>query len=133
MERDLLIDKWSVGLAERLIEIRFVDFEEMKAAITSHIKAAIMDCLKIQISETEEKLNRTKKEYALHGGGRNNHLQIEIISLKKKLKEENKFFADLYRENQAKELVLFLRKHNEDLLLSFYKYYDTKKNARTSS
>lgn len=125
MTENKLIEQWSESLAERIVEIRFIDLKEMKSAISAHIKAALFDCLKVQITETMRKLAETKKHYVNYGGGKNNHIQAEIISLKQKLKEENKFLAYLDRENQAKELVLFLRKHNEQLLLDFYKYYDT--------
>ncbi len=125
MTENELIDRWSISLAERLVEIRFIDLDEMKAAISVHIKSALFDCLKIQITETMRKLTETKKHYVNYGGGKNNHIQAEIISLRQKLKEENKFLAHLDRENSAKELVLYLRKHNEGLLLDFYKYYDT--------
>jgi hypothetical protein len=124
-EENELIDSWAKSLCERLIEIRFIDLEEMKAALVVHMKSALFDCLKVQISDTRRKLDETKKQYVNHGGGKNNHIQSEIISLKQRLKQENKFLAHLDRENQGRELVLWMRKYHEQSLLDFYKYYDT--------
>ncbi len=119
-----LIEYWANNLAERVIEIRFIDMNEMKSAISVHIKSALFDCLKMQVSETRKKLDEHKKQIQL-GGSPNKHVHANIISLKQKLKEENQTLAWADRENQARELVLYLREHNEQLLINFYKHYDT--------
>ena len=120
-----LIDQWSKSLSERLIEIRFIDIDDMKAAMKVHLKSAIFDCLKIQLPDTEQALIAAKNHYVTYGGGSNNHIQSNIITLKQKLKEENKLFAHLDRDNCAKEMALWMRKHHEQSLIEFYKYYDT--------
>lgn len=117
------IDYWSSSLAKRLVEIRFIDLDEMKAAMKAHLKSAMMDCIKVQLIATEQKLVDKKLHYAKHGGGKNNHIQSEIISLRRKLKEENKLYAELDVENQNKELILWMRRFNEKSLLDFYADY----------
>lgn len=120
-----LIDFWAKSLSDRLIEIRFIDIDEMKASIKVHLKSALFDCLKVQLPQTEQKLIEIKKKYVSHVGGSNNHIQSEIIHLKQKLKEENKLLAHLDRENQAREMAIWFRKHHESSLIDFYKHYDT--------
>ncbi len=122
---DDLINYWSEALSERLIEIRYIDMDEMKAAMTVHFKSALVDCLKIQISETEKKLVEAKLNYQNYGGGKNNYIQIEIIGLKKKLKEQNKLFYELEGDNFKKEMIKWMRINCEKQLLDFYDYYNT--------
>ncbi len=124
MTENELIDYWSKNLTERLVEIRFIDIDDMKAAIRVHVKSALSACLKVQLSETKRKLDEVKDHYVNYGGGRNNHIQAEIISLKQKLKEENKLLSFLDNENKTRELVLWMRKNHEQSLLDFYKHYD---------
>jgi hypothetical protein len=119
-----IINLFSTSLAERLVEIRFVDINETKVAISTHIKAALYDLLKVQTKETEKKLFEAKKRF-LSTKGDSTFVMNEIVQLKQKLKQENKLFAELDRQNQNKELILFLRKYNEPLLMDFYKYYDS--------
>jgi hypothetical protein len=127
-----LIDSWSDSLSERIIEIRFVDKSEMKAAMSIHLKSALYDCLKIQLPQIEKDLIEAKREYAeyisLKGFNKSN-LQEKIISLKAKLKEQNKLFASLDVSNMNKEMVLWFRKNSEEKLLEFYDYYNS--NFRT--
>ena len=118
-----LIEKWSESLSERIIEIRFIDKDEMKKAITAHVKAALFDCIKMQVSETGKKLKEAKLHYIEYGGGNNNHIQSEIISLKIKLKEERKFANYLVEENKYAELKKWVVNNHGLSLDDFYKYY----------
>ncbi len=121
---DKKVETWSESLANRLIEIRFVDVEEMKSAIKTHIKASLYDCLRAQIPETERKLNQLKIRQA--GGGNTLPLQAEIIAMKQKRKEEYEVYSNLDRENQARELTLWMREHHNESIKEFYKVYNTK-------
>lgn len=120
------IENWSDALAERLLEIRFIDIDLMKASMKVHLKSAMMDCLRIQLTETESRLIETKKHYINFGGGKNNHIQAEIVELKRKKKEQVRLYAKLDIDNQNRELVLWMRKHHESSLLEFYKTLDEK-------
>lgn len=121
---DKKIETWSELLANRLIEIRFVDMDEMKAAIKTHIKASLYECLKAQIPETERKLNQLKIRQA--GGGNTLPLQAEIVAMNQKRKEENEVYAKMDRENQGREMALWMRKYHNESIEEFYKMYNEK-------
>lgn len=124
-ETDSAIEYWSELLANRLVEIRFIDMDEIKAAIKVHIKSSLYHCLKIQIPEIELKLNEVKIKYASLKGS-NKHIQAEILSLKQQLKGSNKLYAELARENKSREMTLFMQRNYKSALLEFYKFYDEK-------
>ena len=119
------IEEWSSSLTYRLMEIKLVDVAEMKRTIKTHIKSALYDCLKCQISETEQELIKLKSELSK---SKKDVFQVgcKIAILNQKLKAENKAFANLERENQAKELVLWMRKFHNESILEFYKMYNYK-------
>jgi len=123
IENDL-INQWSITLAERLVDIRFIDLDEMKTAISSYMKSALMDCLAVQISNTRSTLDSLKIQYNTRKGN-SNVIAAEIVKTKQRLKAENQMFAHLDRDLQAKELVKWMRKNHEDSLLKFYKTFET--------
>ena len=118
------INSWSKSLAERITEIRFIDIDEMKVAIATHLKQAMYDCLREQIPETEKKLNQLKIRTT--GGGNNQHIIAEIIATKQKLKEENEIYANLDRENMGREMAMWMREHHSESVVKFYEYYNNK-------
>lgn len=124
-ETDNSIEYWSELLANRLVEIRFIDMDELKAAIKIHIKSSLYHCLKIQLPEIYSKLNEVKLKYASLKGS-NQHIQAEILLLKQQLKETNKLYAELDRENMNKEMHLFMKRNYNTALLEFFKFYNEK-------
>lgn len=121
---NIKIEQWSKSLAERISELNFYNLNEMKTVLSVHIKSALYDCLKEQIPETERKLNQLK--IRLMGGGSQEDIKAEIITMKQKRKEEYEVFSILQRENMGKEMTLWMRQHHNDSLESFYKYYNSK-------
>jgi hypothetical protein len=126
------ISEWADSLTERVTQIRIVNVDEIRASISTHIKAALYDCLYEQIPESEKELNKLKTD--LLKGCNTEYIKSKIISAKEKLKKENQLFARLRTENQDKELVLWMKEKHNESLLDFYKYfsekYPNKKNNR---
>lgn len=115
---------WSKSLAERITDIRFIDINEMKLVIATHLKQAMYDCLRDQIPETEKKLNQLK--IRVSGGGNNQKTISEIVTYKQRLKEENEMYANLDRENMGKEMTIWMREHHPESIVKFYEYYNAK-------
>lgn len=126
-----LIDHWSSSLAERLIEIRFIDIDEMKAAMKVHLKSALFDCLKIQLPEVEKKLIEAKRNYVTNGGGRNNHIQEEIISLKAQTKERWKLLETLEKSERIKQSNKWMMERHPESFKEFCKYFEENFEFRT--
>jgi phosphoenolpyruvate synthase/pyruvate phosphate dikinase len=121
------IDSWSESLTVRLIEMRFIDIDEIKTVLKTHLKLGMIDLLKMQITDTERErqelisqLNKTK----------NIKQKIEISSQIRKinirLKSERMLYAELDRDRKAKEMTLWMREHHPESILSFYDMYDKK-------
>jgi len=121
------IDSWSESLTVRLIEMRFIDIDEIKTVLKTHLKLGMIDLLKMQITDTERErqelisqLNKTK----------NIKQKIEISSQIRKinirLKSERMLYAELDRDRRAKEMTLWMREHHPESILSFYDMYDKK-------
>jgi hypothetical protein len=125
MEDEQLIDFWSDQLAKRLIEVRYVDVDVMKASIKVNFKNALFDCLKIQLSNTNEQLIAAKARYNMASGNNTGKIMAEIISLKKKLKQQNKLYGTMENDKKHGEIYKWMRKHHEQSLIEFYKYFDT--------
>lgn len=125
------IDSWTESLTERLIEIRFFDVSEIKTSLKVHFKSAMLDCLKIQISQTQAEFDEIR--YAINNfKGREKAEKMKRLGeLRIKLKAENKLYAELDMDRQAKEMVLWMRKHHPESILSFYKMYNEKFPKRT--
>ena len=116
------IEEWSISLSDRIIEIRLFDIDQLRVSIKAHLKAAMYDCLRLQIPETERKLNELK---SLICNGKNvKTIEQKIIETRQSLKEQNKLYSNLDRDNCAKEMTLWMRKYHNDSLQDFYKYYD---------
>lgn len=89
-----IVDEWALRLCERIIEIRFIDVDELKVAMSSHFKAALFDCLSIQISDIEKNRAVLTKRYAEEPW--NTHkLQAQLIPLK----------VELTKHKRAKAMV----------------------------
>lgn len=121
------IDSWTEALTERLIEIRFIDVAEIKTSLKTHLKLGMIDCLNLQITNTEKtrkelilKLNKTK------GIENKQKIRNVLTELNLKLKSEKMLYAELDRDRQAKEMVLWMREKHPESILSFYKMYDEK-------
>jgi phosphoenolpyruvate synthase/pyruvate phosphate dikinase len=121
------IDSWSESLTVRLIEMRFIDIDEIKTVLKTHLKLGMIDLLKMQITDTERErqelisqLNKTK----------NIKQKIEISSqiskINIRLKSERMLYAELDRDRRAKEMTLWMREHHPESILSFYDMYDKK-------
>jgi hypothetical protein len=121
---NIKVNEWSEMLAKRIVDIRFIDLDEMKVAIAVHIKNALYDCLKEQIPETERRLNQLKIRLA--GGGNTLPLQAEIVAMKQKRKEEYEVYSNLDRENMGREMAIWMRKYHNESVEDFYKYYNEK-------
>lgn len=120
------IDVWAVSLANSLVESRYLDLEEIKIKIKSNLKVAMIDVLSIQITDTEieyKKLASTIHEYSGHIRALKNKT---LANLKVKLKSENKLFAELDRDRQAKEMCIWMREKHPKSIISFYKHFDEK-------
>ena len=120
------IDIWVESLTERLIEIRFFDVEKIKVSLKSHFKMAMMDSLKIQISKTEAERNEKILMLKTAKGSTATSLKEIMSKINIKLKSENKLYAELDRDRQAKEMVLWMREKHPQSILDFYNMYDNK-------
>lgn len=128
---ETLISYWSESLSERLVEIRFIDIDEMKAAMKVHLKSALFDCLKIQLPDVEKKLIEAKRNYVTNGGGRNNHIQDEIIALKAQLKEKNKLLSTLEKFERIKQSNKWMAENHPESFKEFNKYWEENFEFRT--
>lgn len=125
------IDSWIESLTERLIEIRFFDVAEIKASLKTHFKIAMMDSLKMQISQTQFELDEIRYAMNTYKGYEKAEKMKRLGELRIKLKAENKLYAELDRDRQAKEMVLWMRERHPESILSFYKMYNEKFPERT--
>ena len=125
------IDSWTESLTKRLIEIRFFDVAEIKTSLKVHFKSAMLDCLKMQISQTQAELDKIRYTLNNYKGREKADKMKRLGELKVKLKAENKLYAELDRDRQAKEMVLWMREHHPESILSFYKMYNEKFPERT--
>jgi hypothetical protein len=125
------IDSWTEALTERLIEIRFIDVAEIKTSLKTHFKMAMIDSLKMQISQTQVEHDEIRYAMNSYKGYEKAEKMKRLGELRIKLKAENKLYAELDRDRQAKEMALWMRKHHPESILSFYKMYDEKFPERT--
>lgn len=96
-----IVDEWALRLCERIIEIRFIDVDELKVAMSSHFKAALFDCLSIQISDIEKKRTELTKRYVSEPW--NTHkIQAEFIPLKEELTKHKRAKA------KVKDMIEYL-------------------------
>lgn len=116
------IDKHAEALTERIIELRLLDVDKIKLAIDTHIKSALFDCLKIQIPDTEKKLNKIKIKAA---SIRNNQeLVPQLVYYKNKLKEEYKLYSELEQHYKLKHLISWVREKHPGSIEDFYKEFN---------
>jgi hypothetical protein len=98
--------------------------DEMKTSIQAHIKSSLYDCLKVQIPETEKKLNQLKIRQS--GGGNTTKIQADIIAMKQKFKEEKQLYSQLDRENFNRELFLWVKENHSESAKEFTRSYNEK-------
>lgn len=127
-----IINYWAENLSERLVEIKFIDIDEMKASMKVHLKSALFDCLKIQLSETEKKLVEAKRKFTQTIGRSNNHIQDEIISLKAKTKEQWKLMSELERSERIKQQNKWMIERHPQSFKEFCKYFEENFEFRMS-
>ena len=120
------IDSWVSSLVGRIIEIRYVDIEEMKTSLKVHFKMAMMDSLKMQITNTERERKENIKKLKIAKGTTLVKIQQDLTEINFRLKSENKLNALLDRDREAKEMALWMREKHTNSLLSFYKMYNEK-------
>lgn len=115
------INLWSDALAKRLIESRHFDLAEIKTVISSHLKLALHDCLKINISDIERQLNQKKMIASTLQANREDtsRIQKEIIPLKAKLKEQNVLRYNIEQIEKLGELIIFLKQKDPALISEF--------------
>ncbi len=117
------INQWADVLSKRLTEIKYVDMEEMKKTISVYIKMAIHDCIKIDISETERKLNQ--KKLVLHAlqGQNTQKVQGEISELKFKLKQGNLMKSQMEQIEKLGMLIKFVSEKHPGTIPEFYEKF----------
>ena len=120
------IESLAKFLSKRITEIRFFDVEKVETSIKVHFKNAMIDCLKLQVSKTNNELNKLKHSIGAYSGYERVKRQSRISELKVQLKSENKLYSLLDNDRQAKEMVLWMRKNHPNSILEFYKMYDEK-------
>lgn len=124
------IDKWSENLANRVSEMKLMDIDQLKVSISTYMKLALHDCLKIDISELEQKLNKKKIIYA-NFKGNSKFLQAEIISIKSKMKERNVMRSQMEQIEKLGMLIKYLNENHPDIIKPFYE--DFKEHIDTYS
>jgi len=120
------IDSWAQYLTERLIEIRLFDVAEIKTSIKMHLKMAMMDSLKLQISQTQLELDEIRYAMNSYKGHERAQKMKRLGELRIQFKAENKLYAELDNDRRAKEMTLWMREHHPQSILAFYKMYDEK-------
>lgn len=125
------IDSWAEALTERLIEIRFIDVAEIKTSLKMHFKIAMLDSLKLQIRNTETERKQKIERLQIAKGSTRVKIQEALSEINYRLKSENKLYAELDRDRQAKEMALWMRKNHPESILSFYNMYNEKFPERT--
>ncbi len=120
------IDSWSESLCGRILEMKHLEVSEMKTAIVVYIKRAIFDCTHLSILETEKLYNQKKVIRQNYQGANENDINAELIQIKEKLKLEKILYAQLDVENMNAEMIKFFRAKDNDSVLEFYKYYNSK-------
>ena len=124
------IDAWTESLTERLVEIRFFDVAEMRAALKTHFKMAMVDSLNMQILQTQIEFDEIRYAMNTYKGYEKAQKMKRLGELRVKLKAENKLYAELDRDRQAKEMTIWMREHHPESTSSFYKSYDEKFPSR---
>lgn len=115
---------WAESLTKRVIEIRNFDTEEMTKSISAHINIAIHDCIKIQITDTERKLNQKKLIYSTIKGQPTEHIQKEIIELNAELKQYNKTRSEIEQIEKLIQLINHMKEHHPESLKNFYNQFE---------
>ena len=91
----------------------------------------MLDSLKLQITNTETERKDKIARLKTAKGSTKVKIQESLSEINYRLKSENKLYAELDRDRQAKEMVLWMREHHPESILSFYKMYDEKFPKRT--
>lgn len=118
------INLWAEALTKRVIEIRSFDMGEMKKAISAHIKMAIHDCMKIQISDLERKLFQKKLIYETCKGQNAKYIQKEIIELNYEIKERNVMKSQIEQIEKLSWIITWMRENHPNSLAEFYKSWE---------
>lgn len=126
-----IIDSWTESLTERLIEIRFFNVAEIKTSLKVHFKIAMLECLKMQITNAETERKEKIERLKFAKGISKVKIQQSLAEVNYRLKAENKLYAELDRDRQAKEMILWMREHHPESILLFYKMYNEKFPERT--
>ena len=88
------INEWTETLANRLLEIRFWDKEEIKTALSVHLAMAMKECLEIQMDDTRRQINQAKIKIAGCGGVNQQRFQADLVKLKGKMTEEHQLLLE---------------------------------------
>lgn len=91
LEVDAYIENWASDLAIRLTEVRYMDVDVIKAAMKTHLKSAIIDCMDLKIGDAEKKINSLKEQIADRSISNQKkwHLMQQIGALNPKKKQAN--------------------------------------------
>ena len=118
------IDSWAESLTQRIMETNFLDNSEIKTVVKVHFKQAMIESLQCQQSSNQKKRNKLVKQLPLLSGIQKVRLQFELAKLKETIKKENKLFAEIDRDRQAKEMTVWMRENHPESIELFYKSYD---------
>ena len=123
------ISKWAHNLSERLVEIRFWDVDEMKAAMKVHLRETMRDCLKLKLSEVErERTKLIRKQTDPYTSGKaKQRITHEIAVLNLERKQTIRLMEDMRDRRKLEALKDFIElKFGSDVLKGFYEMYNEK-------
>ena len=108
------IDLWADKLTMRISEIKMMDIDQMKLSISTYIKMALHDCLKIEISDLERELNQQKFIYQNFKGD-SRHIMAKIIDIKSKIKERNVMNNQIEQNEKLAFIINFIGDHYPEI------------------
>lgn len=119
------VDEYALSISSELSEIRFWEIDKIKAAISTRIKLALIDCIEIQAFEMEADRLRLSTEYqqatAKKDGKAIERLKTKIIEVNHKLKKVKRLRHHLQDEAEYIKLKNFLREKGlENVMNEFF-------------
>src|SRR5579872_5391716 len=101
------IDEWASRLLDRLIEIRYLEPQVMKAALSSHFRSAILDCMEARFSEVQKEIIRLKQEMG-SDPRKSFTIGTQLAKLKSKQKEMRQIAGHVQDYNECVEFKRFV-------------------------
>lgn len=125
------IDLWADKLTMRISEIKMMDIDQMKLSISTYIKMALHDCLKIEISDLERELNQQKFIYQNFKGD-SRHIMAKIIDIKSKIKERNVMNNQIEQNEKLAFIINFIGDHYPEIRPLILDKWDKNKESFSS-